>query len=334
MQQSGPSEAQIYQHVFELLSIHEALLRDAPRNRAFHEALTARVTPGCAVLDIGSGTGLWAIMAAKLGAARVVAIEKDALMCGMIRRLAEENGVADRVQVVEGMSHAVTLDERFDIIISETVGHMIFDEDITEVMIDARERFLKPGGVLIPERVALLAAPVHLDEPRDKWPAGLEAAYESFQSMARHRPLAYLDKSDFYWLGEKTELVTADMRTVTARPDLTALSGQWALENTRSLDGVAVWAEMELSPGITLSTLDTHSWSATVYRLAPFASGAGELQFTLELLPTTNVWTATLAGEEQRLSPSIVATQMVLQAHADPRLLPHLLLHGGGLKFP
>ncbi|MDB6073942.1 MAG: Protein arginine N-methyltransferase [Verrucomicrobiaceae bacterium] len=334
MSSTGATEAQIYHHTFELLSIHEALLKDAPRNRAFYQALAAQVKDGSSVLDIGSGTGLWAIMAAKLGASRVVAIEKDGLMCGVIRRLAEENGVGDRVTVVEGMSNEVVLDEKFDVVVSETIGHMIFDEDVVEIMIDARERFLKPGGVMIPERVALLAAPLHLNEPNDAFPVGLEATYKSFQALTLHRPLAYLDKSAFQWLGEKSELMSADMRTVTVRPDISALVATWPLADSTRLHGVAVWVELDLGAGIVLSTLDTPSWSVTVYRFAPFAASGGEFQFVLELSAATNIWTGRLDSEIQRLSPSIAATQMVMQQHTDPRLLPHLLMHPGGPVLP
>lgn len=327
---TGVTEAQLNQHAFELLSIHEALLRDAPRNRAFHQALASRVTAGCTVLDIGSGTGLWAILAAKLGAARVVAVEKDALMCAIIRRMAIENGVADRVRVVEGMSHAVNLDERFDVVISETIGHMVFDEDIVEIMADARARFLKPGGFLIPERVALVAAPLNLNESRDPLPAGLQAWYQSFEKLVMHRPLAYLDKSKFEWLASKTELVSADLHEATQRPDVTSLQTAWTIPDASRVDGVACWVELDLAPGIKLSTLDTPSWSVTVYRNTPFDAVAGELQFTLELQPYTNVWTFEFEGERRQFSPSLAATQMVTQHQVDTQVLQQLLSRVGG----
>lgn len=331
----GVSEAQLYQHASELMGIHEALLKDAPRNCAFYKALQAHVKEGSRVLDIGSGTGLWAVMAAKLGASQVVAIEKDGLMCGIIRQLAQENGVTDKVRVVEGFSNAVDLgDERFDVVVSETVGHMIFDEDLVEVMADARQRFLKPGGVMIPEHAALVAAPVHLEEPLSIWPAGLEADFRSFQALALNRPLAYCDKSSFRWLGDKAMLVQADLREVSSRPDVASLKASWDIADASALDGVAVWVEMRLTEGVTLSTLDTPSWSATVFRLAAFTARAGALDFALELTPATSVWTCTLGGESRRFSPSIAATQMVMQHQADPRFLPHLLMHAGGPVLP
>ncbi len=74
------------------------------------------------VLDIGAGVGVWAVTAAKLGAKRVVAIEMDELLVGLTRKLAAEHGVTDRVEVIWGNSLGVTLDQEFDIVVSETIG--------------------------------------------------------------------------------------------------------------------------------------------------------------------------------------------------------------------
>ena len=166
--------AELTQHVTELLRIHEALLRDGARNRAFHQALAARVTPDSAVLDIGAGTGLWALVAARLGAKKVVAIEMQPLLASLIRKVAQDQGVADRLEVIEGDSRRLTLPREFDIVVSETIGHLIFDEQIVEIMIDARERFLKPGGALIPETVTLFVAGARLRQAA-RLPAGVES---------------------------------------------------------------------------------------------------------------------------------------------------------------
>lgn len=334
MSPAPPTEAQVYQHSAELLGIHEALLMDEVRNRAFAEALTRHVTADSAVLDIGSGTGLWAILAAKLGARRVVAIERDGLMCGVIRTLCRENGVADSVEVIHGEARTVGLPREFDIVVSETVGHMIFDEDIVSLMIDARQRFLKPGGILIPEQVALIAAPVHLAAPAAPWPVGIALNYQSFQSLALNRPLAFLDKSRFEFLAQPRELVASDLGLVETPPDLSGLSASWDLANSRPLDGIAVWVEMRLTENLRLSTLETPSWSATVYRLAPFPAESGTLDFHLELNASTNLWSCTLAGHAQRFSPAIAATRMAMpQQDALAGLLPHLRVHGGGPVF-
>lgn len=327
MSPPGSGDAQLSQHAFELLSIHETMLGDEPRNRAFQRALEIHVKQGSKVLDIGSGSGVWAIMAAKLGAAKVVAIERDGLMCGIIRRLALENGVSDRVTVVEGWSSQVSLaDERFDIVISETVGHMIFDEDVVGIMMDARERFLAPGGVLIPERLALVAAPVKLKQRSENLPAGLTLDFKSLQNLMLHRPLAILGTEAFECLAPEQELVASEMTTVVARPDVSNLTASWDLKDSSAMDGVAVWMTMVLTQGVTLTGPESAHWSSTLYRFAPFKEAAGEFRFALTLEPTTNTWTAVMGGHVQKLSPSIAATHLLLQSQASPAMLPHLMM--------
>ena len=101
--------------------------------------------------------------------------------CPLIERLAAENGVADRVRVVRGDSRRVALPREFDLLVSETVGNLGFDEGILPIVADARSRFLRPRGRVIPEAIALMAAPAH-----EGWRPPLRA--ESFRSLALHIP--------------------------------------------------------------------------------------------------------------------------------------------------
>lgn len=323
------SDPSFYQHAAELLGIHEALLGDEPRNAAFAEALRLKVTSESAVLDLGSGTGLWAILAAKLGARKVVAVEREGWMCGVIRTLARANGVEDVVEIIHGEATALDLPREFDVVVSETVGHMIFEEQIASIMIAARSRFLKPGGTLIPNRVSLVAAPVHLKPAPKPWPAGIDLDYRPFRELALHRPLALTDKSGFEFLAEPAEITHSDLTNDETLPDLLQLSASWEIEDSRKLDGVAVWASMRLAESVELSTLDTPSWSATVFRLSAFAKPSGVLDFHLRLDAATNHWNASLGGQQQRHSPAIAATRMALQQAPSSNLPAHLPLHGG-----
>ena len=81
---------------------HEVLLLDRARNTAFERALRACIRPGHRVLDIGTGSGVWAVVAARLGAGKVVAVEREPLLAPVIGRLIADNGVADRVEVITG----------------------------------------------------------------------------------------------------------------------------------------------------------------------------------------------------------------------------------------
>ncbi|MDX1545469.1 MAG: class I SAM-dependent methyltransferase [Rhodothermales bacterium] len=312
---------QAYTH--RLLQDHETLLADGHRNRAFYQALERTVTASSCVLDIGSGTGVWAIAAALLGAARVVAVEQDPLLMGLIRALARENGVADRVTVVPGDSRQLHLGRSFDLVVSETIGHLGFDEQIVPILLDARTRFLRPGGRLIPEAVALLAAPVHCTPAPGALPAGLPVRFDAFAALALHTPVGLAPPAHLQLLAPPQTLIDVDLTRGTAPPDLSGLRAEWTLDDAGPVNGFAVWAEARLAPGVRLSTRETTSWSPVLYRLRPFEAGPAALAFTLTLSAATNAWT--VAWRRGSTAPEV-------RAYGPAHAAAALFEHAGGMK--
>jgi len=253
----------------DLITYHATLLADAKRNRAFHRALRARVKPGSSVLDLGSGTGIWAVVAARLGARRVVAVEREPLLVPVIERLARENGVGDRVEVLRADAHRLPLAREFDVVVSETVGNEGFEEGIVPLLYDARCRFLKRGGALIPEAVSLRAAPIR------SFVSGIRprlASDRSFRDLVRHVPQLF-PPGKLRALSSGATLLRVDLRT--ARPPLVleGLRARFRLRDGRALGGFALWVEMDLAPGVRLSTRSTTSWWRTFLPVEPVGSG-------------------------------------------------------------
>jgi SAM-dependent methyltransferase len=322
------AEARLYDHVNRLLAGHEKLLSDANRNRLFYRAIKKNVSGQSSVLDIGSGTGVWAVSAAKIGARRVVAIEQDQLLIGLIKRLARDNGVADRVEVVEGDSRQVQLAREFDVVISETIGNLAFDEQIVPIMIDARERFLKPGGVLIPESVSLVAAPAHLKKRHKKLPAGVPVEYDYFESLLLNHTIGLADRASLRLLSDPKELLRADLATIKSAPALNDLTASWKPRDANRINCFAVWANAGLSNETPMTAIQTTSWSPVVYRVKPFEGEEGELEFKLTLTEDSNYWTATLSNdhsqEAQSYSPAIAGAALLANTRADIDLISHL----------
>ena len=135
------------------------MIGDSIRMRAYTQALRDAVKPGSVVLDIGTGTGIFAMLATQFGARRVYAIEpSDAIQ--VAREIAAASGCADRVEFIQDFSTKVTLPERVDVIISDLRGVLPLHERHIPSIVDARERFLAPEGRLIPLRDSLRAAVV------------------------------------------------------------------------------------------------------------------------------------------------------------------------------
>ena len=134
------------------------MLHDDRRTGDYLAALAAAVRPGDVVLDIGTGSGVLAVAAARAGARRVYAVEATDI-ADVAERVFEVNGVQDRVTLVPGWSRQIELPEKADLLVAEVIGNEPFEEEILETTLDARRRLLKPGARLIPHALTLLARP-------------------------------------------------------------------------------------------------------------------------------------------------------------------------------
>jgi SAM-dependent methyltransferase len=100
---------------------HEWMLRDSVPCEAFRRAIAEKVTPGCAVLDVGAGTGVLSLFAAQMGVRIVYAVERTGI-AELARRIIRENGFGDRIQVLRDDLETVARPERVDVIVSEWLG--------------------------------------------------------------------------------------------------------------------------------------------------------------------------------------------------------------------
>jgi protein arginine N-methyltransferase 1 len=132
---------------------------DGTRMEAYARAIARVVTPGSVVVDLGAGTGICSLLAARAGARQVHAIEANPAVW-MLREIAAENGMADRIIIHPRPSSEVNLGERADVIISDLRGAFPLIPYHLATVHDARERFLKPGGTLLPLRDHLFVAAV------------------------------------------------------------------------------------------------------------------------------------------------------------------------------
>ncbi len=145
------------------LANYGAMIADRVRVSAFAEALRRVITSESVVIDLGTGTGIFALLACRFGARRVYAIEPaDAIQ--VAKEIAAANGFADRIEFVQSVSTEATLPERADVIVSDIGGALPWFQTHLESIADARRRWLAPGGVLIPQQDTVWAALVEAPE--------------------------------------------------------------------------------------------------------------------------------------------------------------------------
>ena len=231
------------------------MIADRVRMDSFAYALKAAVRPDSVVLDIGTGAGIHALLACKFGARKVYAVEpNDAIH--LAKELAQVNGFVDRIEFFQDVSTRISLPERADVIVSDLRGVLpLYGEHITSI-IDARQRHLAPGGILIPKRdtiwLSVVEAPAVYKELTTPWntPYGL--------SMKKARQIALNDwivedPNDF---NQNDLLIEPQVWTVLdytsiESPDISSTKIRQKAIRNGTAHGLLLWFDGEMADGIT-----------------------------------------------------------------------------------
>ncbi|MGA2606144.1 MAG: 50S ribosomal protein L11 methyltransferase [Terriglobia bacterium] len=230
------------------------MILDKSRTDAYADALRAVVHPHSIVLDIGTGPGILAFLACRLGARKVYAIEPGDVI-QLARQAAAANGFADRIEFIQGMSTRVDLREKVDVIVAEIHGVLpAFEKSLISIM-DARDRFLAPGGRLIPQQETLWAALVHApDAYGDVVEPWENNGYGFDFQVVRDKAANIWRKFRFscdHLVWEPRCWATLDYRTL-SNPNI---SGRvvWTIDRVTTVHGLAVWFDCEASDGVGFS---------------------------------------------------------------------------------
>lgn len=261
-------------------------MADAPKMRAYQAAIEA-VVPGKVVLDLGAGLAPLSFMALKAGAKKVYAVERGPVL-DLARRAAVHMGFSEQNQgdslvFIRGLSTQIDLPERVDVILTETFGSLGIEENAAEFLIDARDRFLKPDGIMLPNRLQVflgLCQDPSYEAEYQFWKDAFGLDYSPLldHAAARKRsvelsaeamltPPQLLCDLDFYVLRQST--ISRFFTFVIQRPGV--------------LNGFCGWFDLTLTENISLCTapgLDRTHWKQAVLPLSrPFAVTPGDEVF-------------------------------------------------------
>ncbi|KXZ55523.1 hypothetical protein GPECTOR_2g1072 [Gonium pectorale] len=152
---------------YSYFDIHREMLGDKPRTEAYRDALERNpsLLRGARVLDVGCGTGILSLFACRAGAARVVAVDGSERIAGFARRHAELAGYADSdggpMSVVCGKLEELDGKlpvQQVDVIVSEWMGYALLFETMLDTVLHARDKYLRPGGAVLPDRALIYIA--------------------------------------------------------------------------------------------------------------------------------------------------------------------------------
>lgn len=229
------------------------MLSDEVRTKAYKKAIQQTVKKGDIVVDLGSGTGILGLMAIKAGASKVYMIEKSDSI-ELAKEIVAHNGLNDKVVFFQSNSLEVVLPEKVDIIISETLGSFGIDENTVPFIVDARKRFLKDTGTIIPNKITVHIEPVESNECHEKlnfWKkiGGIDfsPAYHIFSQkimIEEFQSENILSKGD--------PCFDIDFMTIENTPLFSTT--YHGIDRPGTIHGFVGWFDLELAPKVMLST--------------------------------------------------------------------------------
>lgn len=257
------------------LGVHRWMVGDRVRNEAFQRALGKIVKPGDVVLDLGAGTGLLSIFAAAAGARRVYAVERTAI-ADVARQMVARNGYSDVIEVVAMDVEDARLPEKVDVLVSEWMGGFGVDENILSSLVIARDRWLKPGGAIVPGRTTAILAPVEVPAFEDElayWrtkPHGVDmeviarmTAQETFHTQTPLTRASLVAEPQQMWTHDPTTCTLEEAD----QPFVANLS--FVAARRARLSGFAAWFTADMAGEVLTNAIgapDTH-WGRTLFPL-------------------------------------------------------------------
>jgi protein arginine N-methyltransferase 1 len=152
--------------------IHEEMMKDEVRTLTYRNSMyhNRHLFKDKVVLDVGSGTGILSMFAAKAGAKLVIGIECSGIV-EHAEKIVKANKLDHVVKLVRGKVEEVTLPEgieKVDIIISEWMGYCLFYESMLQTVLFARDKWLKPDGLIFPDRATLYICAIEDRQYKDE----------------------------------------------------------------------------------------------------------------------------------------------------------------------
>ncbi|CAI4254910.1 CPA_1a_G0002320.mRNA.1.CDS.1 [Saccharomyces cerevisiae] len=202
---------QHYFNSYDHYGIHEEMLQDTVRTLSYRNAIIQNKDffKDKIVLDVGCGTGILSMFAAKHGAKHVIGVDMSSII-EMAKELVELNGFSDKITLLRGKLEDVHLPfPKVDIIISEWMGYFLLYESMMDTVLYARDHYLVEGGLIFPDKCSIHLAGLedsqYKDEKLNYWQDVYGFDYSAICSVIKISDLAF--KSNFKLTAKRQDMI-------------------------------------------------------------------------------------------------------------------------------
>jgi len=164
------SSADYYFDSYSHFGIHEEMLKDEVRTLAYRRAIVGNrhLFKDKVVLDVGCGTGILCMFAAQAGAKMVIGVDNSEML-PIAQKIIKANNFDNTITLIKGKMEEVQLPvEKVDIIISEWMGYFMLYEGMLDTVLYARDKYLAPGGIIMPDKCSLYITAIEDGEYKDE----------------------------------------------------------------------------------------------------------------------------------------------------------------------
>lgn len=262
---------------------HLSMMHDVTRNAAFEAAIQRQVRPGMRVLDVGAGSGLLAMMAARAGARQVFSCELQPAVATVAAEIVRINGLADQVSIIS--KHSANVDPetdlggQADLVMAEIIASDVVSEQVIPTMRDVIQRLAQPGARLIPSAAEIRIALAWWDG-LDRQQVGMVADFDlsPFNRLLPQDFYIGVDSPSLSLSGPAQTLFAFDFAAVDQTPARASVRVQG---DGRPANGIVQWLHLTLDetgnyenrPGAGTRS----SWDCSFHPLPqPLQPGRGE----------------------------------------------------------
>ncbi|KAG5937365.1 type I protein arginine N-methyltransferase Rmt1 [Claviceps monticola] len=243
------------QHYFKSYDhhgIHEEMLKDEVRTRSYMNAImqNKHLFKDKVVLDVGCGTAILSMFAAKAGAKHVIGVDMSSIIF-KAREIVKVNGLSDKITLIQGKMEEIELPfPKVDIIISEWMGYFLLYESMLDTVLYARDKYLEKDGLIFPDKATIFFAGIEDGDYKEEkigfWDNVYGFDYTPLKHTALSEPL--VDTVDLNTtVTDPTPVLTLDLYTCTVADLAFATPFKLSIKRDDFIHALVAWFDIDFT---------------------------------------------------------------------------------------